>query len=288
MRTRHLPRRSDRARRQPQSQRPRASAPPHPSASSRHEAQPRRVLHPARGLRQAHPDVPEDARRQAASASSQSYGASGEQARAVKAGLDADIVALSLAPDMDELVAGGQGRREVEEAVRTGDGHELASSSSSFATATRRRSRAGTTSLRPGVEIVTPNPFTLGRRALEHHGRLRRRGGSRARPTSRPRRTSCKLCKNVVVQDTSARDALSTFNSGKGDVLLAYENEAYFARTQGLNLQCVIPKIDDPDREPDRGHEGQRGQGRRRTASSASCARRPRSRSSPTTATGPS
>ena len=51
-----------------------------------------------------------------------------------------------------------------------------------------------------------------------------------------------KLFKNVTVQDTSARASLSTFNSGKGDVLLAYENEALFARTQGLNLQFVIPK----------------------------------------------
>jgi sulfate transport system substrate-binding protein len=50
-----------------------------------------------------------------------------------------------------------------------------------------------------------------------------------------------KLFKNVVVQDTSARASLNTFNSGKGDVLLAYENEALFARTQGLNLQFVIP-----------------------------------------------
>ena len=51
-----------------------------------------------------------------------------------------------------------------------------------------------------------------------------------------------KLWKNVVVQDTSARAALTTFNSGKGDVMLAYENEAYFSRMQGLNLQWVIPK----------------------------------------------
>ena len=51
-----------------------------------------------------------------------------------------------------------------------------------------------------------------------------------------------KLFKNVTVQDTSARASLNTFNSGKGDVLLAYENEAYFSRTQGLNLQWVIPK----------------------------------------------
>ncbi len=68
------------------------------------------------------------------------------------------------------------------------------------------------------------------------------RGGKRARPTSRHRPTCSSSFENVVVQDTSARASLNTFNSGKGDVLLAYENEALFARTQGLNLQFVIPK----------------------------------------------
>ena len=45
------------------------------------------------------------------------------------------------------------------------------------------------------------------------------------------------MWKNVVVQDKSARAALNTFIAGKGDVMLAYENEAYFAQMQGQNLQ---------------------------------------------------
>ena len=75
----------------------------------------------------------------------QSYGASGDQARAVKAGLNADIVALSLAPDVDELVAAGLVDAKWKQAVVQGDGHPVRSSSSSSATATRRRSRPGTT-----------------------------------------------------------------------------------------------------------------------------------------------
>ena len=59
-----------------------------------------------------------------------------------------------------------------------------------------------------------------------------------------------KLFRNVSVQDKSARDSLQTFASGKGDVLLAYENEALFARTKGQNLAVPHPDADDPDREP--------------------------------------
>jgi sulfate/thiosulfate transport system substrate-binding protein len=71
---------------------------------------------------------------------SQSYAGSGDQTRAVKAGLKADIVALSLAPDVDELVSAGLGNGSRIAAWSRGR-----SSSSSSATVTRRRSAAGTT-----------------------------------------------------------------------------------------------------------------------------------------------
>jgi sulfate transport system substrate-binding protein len=51
-----------------------------------------------------------------------------------------------------------------------------------------------------------------------------------------------RLFKNVVVQDKSARDSANTFLAGKGDVLLAYENEALGSRKKGVDLQFVIPK----------------------------------------------
>jgi sulfate transport system substrate-binding protein len=51
-----------------------------------------------------------------------------------------------------------------------------------------------------------------------------------------------KLFKNVVAQDKSARESLQTFTSGKGDVLLAYENEALFARSKGQNIAFRIPR----------------------------------------------
>ena len=50
-----------------------------------------------------------------------------------------------------------------------------------------------------------------------------------------------KLFKNVSVQDKSARESLNTFASGKGDVLIGYENEAIFAKKNGVQLQYIVP-----------------------------------------------
>jgi len=170
----------------------------------------------------------------------QSYGASGEQTRAVKAGLDADIVALSLAPDVDELVSAGlvDGKWKKQSykgmvtdslvvfVVRDGNPKKI---------------KGWNDLIRPGVEIITPNPFTSGGarwNIMAAYGAWRKQG----KTDKQAQANLLKLWKNVAVQDTSARAALNTFNSGKGDVMLAYENEALFARTQGLNLQFVIPK----------------------------------------------
>ena len=69
------------------------------------------------------------------------------------------------------------------------------------------------------------------------------------------RSTSRQLFDNVPVQDKSAREALQTFVGGKGDVLLAYENEAITAQQKGEDVDYVVPGRDDPDPEPDRGHD---------------------------------
>jgi sulfate/thiosulfate-binding protein len=170
----------------------------------------------------------------------QSYGASGDQARAVKAGLDADIVALSLAPDVDELVKAGlvdaNWRKQSYKGMVTDslvvfvvrDGNP-------------KKIKSWNDLLRPGIEVITPNPFTSGGarwNVMAAYGAWRKQG-----KTDKQARTNLlKLFKNVAVQDTSARNALNTFVSGKGDVFLAYENEALFARSQGQDLQFVIPK----------------------------------------------
>ena len=170
----------------------------------------------------------------------QSYGASGEQTRAVKAGLDADIVALSLAPDMDELVAAGKVDAKWKKQSYKG---MVTNSVVVFVVRDGNPKKIKTWNdlIRPGVEIVTPNPFTSGGarwNIMAAYGSWRKQG----KTDKQAQANLLKLWKNVIVQDTSARASLNTFNSGKGDVLLAYENEAYFSRMQGLDLQWVIPK----------------------------------------------
>ncbi len=171
---------------------------------------------------------------------SQSYGASGEQTRAVKAGLDADVVALSLAPDMDELVAAGKVDAKWKKQSYKG---MVTDSVVVFVVrdGNPKKIKSWNDLLRPDVDIVTPNPFTSGGarwNVMAAYGSWRKQG----KTDKQAQANLLKMWKNVVVQDTSARASLTTFNSGKGDVLLAYENEAYFSRMQGLNLQWVIPK----------------------------------------------
>jgi sulfate transport system substrate-binding protein len=170
----------------------------------------------------------------------QSYGASGEQTRAVKAGLKADLVALSLAPDVDELVAAG-----LVDAGWSKQPYKGMVTDSVVVFVLRdgnpKNIKGWNDLLRPDVDVVTPNPFTSGGarwNVMAAYGAWRRGG----KTDKQAQANLLKLFRNVVVQDKSARDSLNTFVSGKGDVLLAYENEALFSRTKGLDLQFVIPK----------------------------------------------
>ena len=170
---------------------------------------------------------------------SQSYGASGEQARAVISGLPADVVALSLAPDVDKLV-----KEKLVAEDWAGDEHGGFVTNSVVVFAVRKGNpkniRTWDDLLRNGVEVVTPNPFTSGGAkwnimaaygAQLEQGKDERAGVQYLRD----------LFDNVVVQDKSAREALQTFSAGKGDVLLAYENEAITAQQKGQDLDYVVP-----------------------------------------------
>lgn len=171
---------------------------------------------------------------------SQSYGASGDQARSVRAGLDADVVALSLAPDVDELVAAGLVDRSWSRQPYRG---MVTTSVVVFAVrdGNPRRLRRWNDLLKPGVEVITPNPFTSGGarwNVMAAYGGFIREG---AKP-AQARAKLLRLFRNVTVQDKSARDSLNTFLAGKGDVLLTYENEAIAAQRARQQLQYVIPK----------------------------------------------
>ncbi len=96
--------------------------------------------------------------------------------------------------------------------------------------------------VKDGVEVITPNPFTSGGAQVEPDGGLRRADRA-GQVRARRRSTSCsRSCANTPVQDKSAREALQTFAGGKGDVLLAYENEAITAQKAGDRPRLRRPR----------------------------------------------
>jgi sulfate transport system substrate-binding protein len=171
---------------------------------------------------------------------SQSYGPSTNQARAVVAGQPADLVFLSTGDDVNLLVDAGlvspawdrqsydgiAADTVVVFAVRNGNPKHI---------------KGWGDLIRPGVQVVTPNPFSSGSakwNVLAAYGAERRLGKTDKQATAYVRQ----LFRHVVSQDTSGANATNTFLSGKGDVLLTYESEAINARLQGKDIQYVIPR----------------------------------------------
>src|SRR5437764_138431 len=171
---------------------------------------------------------------------SQSYGASGEQSRAVASGLDADIVAFSLAPDITSLVQ----KKLVPQSWNRDKWHGMVTRSVVVFVVrdgNPKKLKTWNDLLKPGVQVVTPNPFTSGGarwNVMAAYGGALRSGKTPKQAVD----YLGKLWKHVVAQPTSAREGLQTFLAGRGDVFLAYENEAIFAQKKGQPVQFVIPK----------------------------------------------
>ncbi|MGK5050794.1 sulfate ABC transporter substrate-binding protein [Janthinobacterium sp. RB2P8] len=160
----------------------------------------------------------------------QSHGGSGKQARAVIDGLEADVVTLALAYDIDALA---------EHKLLATDWQKRLTHNSSPYTSTivflvRKGNPKGIKDwndlIKPGVSVITPNPKTSGGARWNHLAAwgyaLRQPGGNEAKA----RDFLGKLYKNVPVLDSGARGATTTFvERGIGDVLIAWENEAYLA-----------------------------------------------------------
>ncbi|HEX4692078.1 MAG TPA: sulfate ABC transporter substrate-binding protein [Solirubrobacteraceae bacterium] len=170
---------------------------------------------------------------------SQSYGPSGDQSRAVAAGLPADIVALSLAPDVDKLVEPGIVDANWAKTPTKG----FVTNSVVVLTVRKGNPKHIETwadLVKPGVQVLTPNPFTSGGAKWN----LMAAYGSQIAQGKSPQEALDflhKVLANTVVQDKSAREALQTFAGGKGDVLISYENEAITAQKAGIDLDYVIP-----------------------------------------------
>jgi len=170
----------------------------------------------------------------------QSYGGSGEQSRAVEQGLPADVIAFSLAPDITRLIPKGLVAKDW-----SNDAYRGMVTRSVVVFALRdgnpKKIRKWSDLTRSGIEVLTPNPFTSGGarwNVMAAYGAQIRLGKTHKQAVSYLEN----LFRHVPVQDKSARDSLQTFLGGKGDALLAYENEALFAQKKGQAVQFVIPK----------------------------------------------
>ncbi len=179
---------------------------------------------------------------------STSFGASGDQRRAVEAGQPADLVDFSLEPDMLSLVEAGL----VAEDWNAGPTKGIVSSSV-VTLSVREGNPEGIESfddlLTEDVEIITPNPATSGGakwNIMAIYGSQIEAGKSEQEALD----AVATVLEKTSVLDDSARDSLQTFASGKGDVLIGYENEAIQAQDEGIELEYVIPAVHDPDREP--------------------------------------
>jgi sulfate/thiosulfate-binding protein len=179
---------------------------------------------------------------------SNSFGSSGDQSRAVEAGQPADVVEFSLEPDMTRLVDAGivdsNWNQNQFKGIVT---HSVV-----------------TLMVRPGnpkniqsfddlansdIDVIDPNPATSGGarwNIMAIYGSQIAEGKSPAEAQAFVKQ----VLANTSVQDSSARDSLNTFSSGKGDVLVGYENEAIQAKQQGIDLEYVTPdstiQIDNP------------------------------------------
>jgi sulfate/thiosulfate transport system substrate-binding protein len=169
----------------------------------------------------------------------QSYGGSGEQERTVEGGLQADVVALSLAPDVNKLVKAGLVDSNWDTAPYSGF-----VTNSVVVLEVRKGNpkhiKTWADLVKPGVDVITPNPFTSGGakwNIMAAYGAQIEQG----KTPSQADDYLSKLFKNVSVLDKSAREAGQTFASGKGDVLIAYENEAITAQQKGEKVDYVIP-----------------------------------------------
>ncbi|TDD85109.1 sulfate ABC transporter substrate-binding protein [Actinomadura darangshiensis] len=170
---------------------------------------------------------------------SKSFGASGEQSRAVASGKKADIVGFSLESDMTRLVDKGL----VDAKWNSGPQKGMVTDSV-VVLATRKGNPKNIKTwddlTKPGVQVITPNPFTSGGaqwNILAGYGAKANKGTDKAAGTAYLHA----LFKNVPVQDSSARKSLQTFAGGKGDVMLSYENEAIFAKQNNQPLDYTVP-----------------------------------------------
>ena len=176
----------------------------------------------------------------------QSHGGSSKQARAVLDGLDADVLTLALAYDIDAVAEGGLLSKDWQKRLP----NTSAPYTSTIVFLVRKGNPKGLKDwgdlVKPGIEVITPNPKTSGGARWNYLAgwawALKQPGGNEAKA----RQYVSDLYKHVPVLDSGARGSTTTFvQRGIGDVLLAWENEAFLAIKElgPEKVDIVIPSL---------------------------------------------
>lgn len=172
----------------------------------------------------------------------QSHGGSGKQARAVIDGLEADVVTLALAYDVDAIAKAGL----IKSDWATRLPHNSTPFTSTIVFLVRKGNPKGIKDwpdlVKPGVEVITPNPKTSGGARWNYLAAW----GYAQKAGLDPKVLVGDLFRHVPVLDTGARGATTTFaERGIGDVLLAWENEAHLAikKLGADKVEIVVPSV---------------------------------------------
>ncbi|HEY3527699.1 MAG TPA: sulfate ABC transporter substrate-binding protein [Nocardioides sp.] len=170
-----------------------------------------------------------------------SYGASGDQSRAVAGGLHADEVHLSLTPDVQSLVDAGLVGKNWDQNATHGI---LTDSVVVFLV--RKGNPLGITSwddlVKPGVKVITPSPASSGSAKWNILAAWAHAADAPGGSAGKAKDFVTKLLHNTVAMPGSGSDALASFLAGNGDVLLAYENDSIEARAAGDAVDYVVPR----------------------------------------------
>jgi sulfate/thiosulfate-binding protein len=168
-----------------------------------------------------------------------SYGASGAQSRAVIAGQKADVVALSLSPDVKNIAEAGK----IDTAWDSGPNKGIVSNSVVVIAVRKgnpKQIKGWADIIKPGVGIVTADPGTSGSAKWNLLAAYSQALGKN-KDEAAAKAYLGSFIKNVESWNDSGRTATDAFVKGTGDVLISYENEAIAARAAGVELDYIVP-----------------------------------------------
>ncbi len=176
----------------------------------------------------------------------ESYLGSSAQARAIVAGFEADVAALSLEPDIETIARAGLIRHD----WKRGPGAGIVTHSIvviGVRPGNPKNIRDWSDLARPGVQVLTPNPSTSGGAmwnvAAVWGAALRGAvAGTRAGDTAAATTLLARIVRNVPIMDKGARESMLTFERGVGDAIITYENEVLVARLAGQAIDYVVPR----------------------------------------------